>query len=439
MTAPRAGPAPQPAVGAAGLLWTDRWYLLAACAALAVVVDPLDLRLAAIPVIKHLALALALPACVLTVLGYRLRRPLPAAVRYRKVLSVFLPLLSLAAFVLAGSLYARAVEGIQNTFLNVGLYMLAAPLACAMVLHARAPERLVRGYVHIILAGAVVMSVALVVNFGVRQVYHEQIFLVVPLAVLFLSGPKPTMLRWAAGAWFLAMAWFSAKYTSYLIAGLTAGYLFVAVLIPRLARRPARERAAWVYWAGLIAIAGAALLAFIASRGSYRLPTGNVEFRLHTYSAAWERFLDSPLWGTAFAVEAVEKFTPYAIGIARNVLPTHSDVLDIVANGGLIAAGLCVWALVALFRRARAGPLAPAQLDDSWSPCAHTLAVIAAAGGATAAFNPILLQPSMAYLIWTSLGLLTGLALRLPAPRGAGAEHPALSTKGRTAPTRVGA
>jgi hypothetical protein len=35
------------------------------------------------------------------------------------------------------------------------------------------------------------------------------------------------------------------------------------------------------------------------------------------------------------------------------------------------------------------------------------------AGIITYTFNPILLQPSMAYLVWTNLGLLAGLALRM--------------------------
>jgi hypothetical protein len=54
----------------------------------------------------------------------------------------------------------------------------------------------------------------------------------------------------------------------------------------------------------------------------------------------------------------------------------------------------------------------------------HALALLTVAGLATCAFNPILLQPPMAYLLWSSLGLLIGLALRREAvPAGLRRTH----------------
>ncbi|MBI3916656.1 MAG: hypothetical protein HY322_06575 [Betaproteobacteria bacterium] len=400
-----------------GLLWTEHWYLLAAVTAAVVAVDPLNWGLASEMVVKHLALAISLPAIVLTYWGTRLRTSRRQAIPTASLASLFWPLLLLAALIVAGSLYARLIQDVQSTFLNVGLYMFMAFGAAAMVSKSHDPEALLRGYVYILLAAAAVMSGYLIANFGVRQVYHEQIFLVIPLAVLFFARQKGSLVRWAGCLFFLAMAWLSAKYTSYLIGALTVAYLALAVTVPRLAPLPGLRRTMLIYWtllaAGLVTVG----FAYLGFRGMLDLPTGNIDYRSHTYALAWERFLDSPLWGTLFSVEAVGKFTLYATGVSNNMLATHSDVLDLLANGGLLGIGLWMYELARAARVAHANVLHPKLLDRSWAPHAHTLAAMSAAGVVTYAFNPILLQPSLAYLLWTSFGMLVGFALRAGAVR----------------------
>lgn len=410
------GDAAMPAFGGrdrAGLLWTERWYLAATVIAAVVAVDPLGWGLPSETLLKHAALALSLPALALTLAGgSRLRGR--AAPPLESVTALLWPLLALAFFVLCGALHARLIGGIQNSFLNVGLYMLTAYAAAVMVMRSGAPAALARAHLRILLVAAFVMGAYLIANYGVRQVYHEQIFLVIPMAALFFSRAGPGGLaRWAGCLFFIAMAWLSAKYTSYLIGAATVAYLALFVAIPRFAAGSGLRRTMLVYWTCVLG--GAVALGFIAlgMRGAFDLPTGNVEYRSHTYLAAWSRFLDSPLWGTLFAVEAVEKFTLYSIGVSRNMLATHSDVLDLLANGGLLGVVLWLYALWRLARAAYANLLRPEFLDREWAPVAHTLAVMALAGIITYAFNPILLQPALAYLLWTSLGLLAGLAVRM--------------------------
>jgi O-antigen ligase len=410
-----------------GLLWSEYWYLAATVIAAAVAVDPLSWGLASDPLIKHLALAVSLPALALTLAGSSLSSRSRQAVPLAALTALLWPLLALAALALGGSLHARAIQDIQNSFLNVGLYMLTAYFAAVMVLRSGAPEALARAHLRILLAAAAVMAVYLIDNFRVRQVYHEQIFLVIPMAVLFFAGSMPALVRWTGCLFFLAMAWVSAKYTSYLIGAATAAYLLLAVVVPRMASRPGLRRMMLVYWIFVLAGAAALGVVMLGLRGTFDLPTGNVEYRMHTYTAAWERFLDSPLWGTLFAVEAVQKFTLYSIGISRNLLATHSDVLDLLANGGLLGIGLWLYALARIARAAHANLLRPEFLDREWAPHAHTLAVVSLAGIITYAFNPIMLQPALAYLMWTSLGMLAGLALRMNAVDawGGGLPHPA--------------
>ncbi|HKA39375.1 MAG TPA: O-antigen ligase family protein [Burkholderiales bacterium] len=395
----------------AGLMWTEYWFLLAVAVAAVVAVDPLELRLAADTIVKHLALAVVLPAIVLTLVGFGLRAAGRNGARLALLGSALWPLLLLAALVLGGSLHARFVQGIQETFLNVGLYMLLTYGAAAVVLRSEAPEALLRAYFRILLAAAAVMGAYLIANYGVRQVYHEQIFLVIPLAVLFYAQRDRGLVRWAGFGFFLAMAWLSHKYTAYLIGALTVAYIALALAVPRMTPRRGAGRTALVYWLFVLGGTAAALFAWYGSRGALDLPTGNVDYRLETYRLAWERFLDSPLWGRLFAAEAVEKFTLYSIRGAGNTLPSHSDVLDLLANGGILGMALWTWALARIARVVYANLLEPQQLDRGWAPCAHALAVMSVAGVVTYTFNPILLQPPMAFLLWTNLGMLVGLAL----------------------------
>jgi hypothetical protein len=396
-----------------GLLWSEYAYLLAVAAAAIVMVDPLERGLAANPVMKHLALMIALPSVLLTLIGRRLGAPMQKTRYAAESLRAAWPLFVLAVLIVGGSVHTRFIADIQNTFLNVGLYMTVTFCAAAMVMQTAAPEALLRAYFRILLVAAIVMGVLLIVNFRVRQVYHEQVFLVIPMAALFFTAAGLNrVVRWLGCAFFLSMAWFSVKYTSYLIGALTVIYLALAVALPRLASRPALHRVTAIYWSCVFMLLGAAILASFALRGTVDLPTGNPEYRLHTYAAAWERFTASPLWGTLFAAEAVDKFTPYAIGIAGGMLPTHSDVLDLLANGGIVAGVLWALGVAYVAQIAFTSLLHQRNLDHPWAPYGHTLALMSLAGVLTYAFNPILLQPSLAFLLWSNLGTLLGLGLR---------------------------
>lgn len=411
------------ATSSQGLLWCEHLYLFAAAVAMIVAVDPFEWRLDAHPVVKHLALMIAAPAIAATLIGRALRSAFERTPHLYRALRAAWPLFVLALMIVGSSLYARFFLDIRSTFLNFGLYMLATFGAAAMVLQSKDVEGMVRAYFRLLVAGATVMGLSLIYHYGVRQVYHEEIFLVIPIAALFVARTRRGLTGWVAFAYFLSMAWFSHKYTSYIIGVLTVAYLALFVALPRMRSRPGLYRFAAAYGFFLAAFAAAAAAHYVALHSEVELPTGNPEYRLHTYALAWERFVESPLWGTFFTAEAVEKFTPFAIGIAANRLPTHSDILDILANGGFVAALLWIAGLAAVFRVGYRSVLHPERVDEAMAQYAHTLALMSFAGVFTYAFNPILLQPPMAYLLWTNLGLLLGLGMRM----GRGGRHSAAS------------
>ena len=400
---------------APSLLWTDAWYLCGIAIAALVATDPAELGLASHTIVKHLALAVCLGAATLALLLRAAMPHKPGTGRVRPLgapLAAAWPLALFALLVIGGSGYIRLAGGVDNTFLNYGLNVAMMFCAAAMMLQAPAPLALLRGYFAILLGAALVMSALLVAYAGRKQVYHEQIFLVIPMAALCFAGGGPALLRWAGAAFFLAMAWFSHKYTSYLVAALCAAYLVAFVWLPRLPRSGPLGRAAAAYWGLLALLAAGAVAAAFALRGGEGQPTGNPEFRLHTYGAAWQRFLDSPLWGSGFAREATEKFTLYDIGIARNMLPTHSDQLDLLANGGLAGYGLFAAGILMIAVLAWRRLLRPAHIARPEARYGHALALLSLAALLTSCFNPILPQPPMAALAWSNLGMLLGLALR---------------------------
>ena len=412
-----AAPGPLPAADA-GLLWTDYWYLAAIAIAVVLTLDPWRMEGVDRGSIRHLALVLALPAVLLAVvLRAALPDRVPAPGPIGAPLGVAWPIARFALMALAGSAYARLALGIDSTFLIYGAYAMMLFLSAAMVVQCRSPLAFARGYFALLVPAALFMSALLVVFSGVRQIYHEEIFLVVPMAALVFASQRSFLLRWGGAALFLSMGWFSHKLTSYAVAALSAGYLAAFIWLPRLRPRDALGAVAAAYWGALGlggALAGAVLYAL--RYGGAGQPSGNLEFRLHTYYAAWDRFLESPLWGSWFAREAVDKFTLFEVGVSGNMLPTHSDILDLLANGGLLAFGLFIGGFCAIAAHAWRRLLRPAAIERPEAAYAHALALMSLSALVVCAFNPILLQPQMAALVWSNLGVLLGLSLRARPP-----------------------
>jgi len=402
---------PQATFEMPGLAWSEHCYLVAVALAALVAVDPLGWKLNGDPLFKHLPIMLTLPALVLTVIGRRLSMPPGHKSGVGRILAVAWPFALLTMLIVGGSLYARLFNGVQTTFLSVGLYMSLVFVSATMLIFSEAPLQLIRAHCRILLVGAFVMSCLLMINLGVREVYHEQIFLLIPMGVFCVLAWRRQSAAWGGLVFFLAMALPSAKNTSYLVDLLVVVYLALLLWFPKFKAAPPITRM-WGYYLAFVAmlIMAAGVLFLLYYREHY-LPSGNVEYRSHTYGLAWGQFLESPLWGTLFAAESVKKFTLYSIGIAGGRLPTHSDVMDLLAHGGSLGTGLWLLGLGMIGLFAYKNLLSPKFIAHPLAPYAHTMAALSLAGVLTYAFNPIMLQPGMAYLLWTNLGMLLGLAL----------------------------
>jgi O-antigen ligase len=393
-----------------GLVMTDYGFLLSLSLALFLAVDPFNWRLERIALTKHLPLILSLAPLLLSLAGGRIfsrwqERP--------SSLSTLRPLLALSALIIAGSWYARAHLGTQNTFLSAGLYIWVAPMAAAMLLRCSEPQRLLRGYLILLLVGGVAVFLGLAVNYGSKQVYHELEYLVPPLAVFFAFRfrAERKWASWTGVFFFLLAAILFKKNTGYLTALLVMSYLLVFLIWPKWSGLEWLRKSVRVYALLVGILALSALAAFLILHRETYLPTGNTGFRLLTYEKAWDKFLASPLWGTGFAEPGTEKFSGFDTGVANNVLPTHSDILDIMAQGGLLGLMLWLWGLLRVARLAWRTILNPHNLDHPLAPYGHMLACMSLAAVLAYAFNPIFLQPAKSMLLWTNLGFLVGISL----------------------------
>ena len=158
------------------------------------------------------------------------------------------------------------------------------------------------------------------------------------------------------------------------------------------------------------ALASISVLAILLRHHASVGPDGNLGYRMVTYSNAIHRFLSSPLYGASFDTSSTKLFTGFEVDAAHGHLPTHSDLLDLAANGGLLAVALLTWGYARIGACARKTILSTRANDDR-SAAAHTLVCMTLTGVLVYAFNPILLEPDRALLLWASTGILLGMAI----------------------------
>jgi O-antigen ligase len=166
---------------------------------------------------------------------------------------------------------------------------------------------------------------------------------------------------------------------------------------------------------GLLCAATAAI-AFFVFRDL--LPSGSPELRLLTYEQRLLAFRESPLIGTLFQGSPLMELPGRWSTL---VTPSHSDLLDILAFGGVAGFALFVAPLLVA---GRAGWAALRAAPEQRWLGAYSLAV-AIVFLVEMAFNPVWDQPKLAFFFWMAVGCL--LAFRRPSgPQGSPVPRPAL-------------
>lgn len=355
---------------------------------------------------KHIPMFILVTGILLTFVGRGLEMrppPVPGVGR------IAWPLALVAFLITVGGAYLRFFRHDNQSFLFMGWYMLLFLPVAAWLVRSADPLRAVR------IATLWIVSVSLFM--GLFQIpyrtyapFHELEFLFIPAMTyyLFAARKKTTLL---AGLVLLTL-WtvFSDKNTGYL-AGLVSGaYLLWFKGLPWFRQRAPFARILTAYVTTLLGIAIILAAAFLLIYRNSYLPSGNPEYRMHTYEMMLGRFHESPLWGNLYTVPSVDRFTLFNTGRGNNELPTHSGILDILGNGGLLGISLWFFGLAAIGVVAYRHVLSPRLPPTPYTPYAHTLAAISLAAIMTYGFNPILLEPVKALTVWFPLGLLLGIA-----------------------------
>ncbi len=394
------------------LVMTDYFFLFGMWLVILWALDPFDLRLDFLGAgIKHFPLVFMSSVYFLVFISGVLfkKRTLSTTLKEIDENSNFnLIIWTFALFVTIGSLYARFASGIENGFLTMGLYAMTAPLTAWFIKRTSYPVALIKIIVFIYLFWALVSILMQVIKFGGAAVFHAREHLALAsLAVLYFLA-KSKKAKFTVAVFIAAAAFSGQKNTAYLVALLLFTFFFIVSGIS-YAKIIKDGFMRWMFWFRAFVIAFVAIastgLAYLYVKST--LPTGNPEYRLHTYENAWNKFLSSPIWGNGYTRAATEEFDLFTVASSTQVLPTHSDPLDIIANGGLI--GILLWAsvFVVLLRRWFTLAFSPERLiEQSLLPYLHAFLCLVYTGVLVCAFNPILNSPNNAWAFWAPVGIL---------------------------------
>jgi uncharacterized membrane protein len=399
------------------LTMTDYFFLFGICMVVFWAVDPFELRLGYRAVIKHFPIVVISPAFILALAGsvlFKKKRDHEKQHEDNHLLMIILSVFAL--FVTVGSFYAKFNKGIDNGFLTMGLYTLTAPLTAWFVRKSDNPVSLIKGILWIYFFWALVAIAMQVVHIGQAGYFHEREHLVIGALVMIYFLAKSSTTHFIAMSLIVGAALVAQKNTAYLIMLMGIFYFFMVWGLQH-GKKIKDKFLRWAFWIRAILIGGflATSVVVVYSLVKTTLPTGNPEYRLHTYEIAWNKFLSSPVWGTGFTGAATEKFDLFTVGTVTQTLPTHSDPLDILAQGGLI--GFSLWMVIFIILSRQWGFLVmqpEKQLKPELIPYLHTLYFLIFSGLVVCMFNPILNNPSLAWTFWGSVGALLSV-LKTPA------------------------
>lgn len=397
---------------APSLVLTDYLVLFSLVLIFMWALDPFAASLDLIRIIKHFPMIILAGALLFLGVGRKLfpLRPNRIDLALGEFLIAIWPLLVFGVIVLAGSLYARFVAGITNTFLNMALALFAMPLIAWAVAGSPNPLRLARIVLLLLAIFAAWAGVLQIANWADPGYFHSREFLVIPIAVYFAYASLPGLIRVAMVVFFLGLSWAAHKNTAYLVAFFVLTLLaFWEIRGRYVTTRDSLHKAFYVMFGALAGICAAGLVVVAYVFRDDLLPSGNPEFRLYTYGKAWAKFLESPIAGNAFTGAGSEYFDLYRVEAASNVLPTHSDPMDILANGGVVMSLLF---LAGVWRIASRGLrfLTREQLsgNPAWGVVCCLFAIFVA-GLITLSFNPVLYAPNPALSFWLAAGVMMGL------------------------------
>jgi len=359
-----------------------------------------DFGLSAIPLLKYIPLELAVGAWTLYAIAGSTPRRTRGPVLYLTVL---------AGMMMAGSVFTIVARGsaLEDSFFGRGLGLLSFFPAYLMCSRQSEKEFFCRVlWLPTVLVG-VLMTTRLILWHlgwrleGVTHIYHEEIFLPAAGAVLVA-----VMFRRSVLGIGLAFVLATAGIVTFKNTGLLASFLVGCILTAVVWQKEKADRASGMMLKRVCVVLGSITLLIVSAslllfqRGL--LPSGSPEVRLFTYAQRLMMFLDAPIFGQVYTGSPMFSLLRSG-GESPLLTPSHSDLLDLLAFGGIVGLMLFLHPVGGVAVRAVREFLRKAE-PRSWA-LSYFLTVILVLG-AELVVNPILHQPALALNFWLALGFL---------------------------------
>jgi hypothetical protein len=325
----------------------------------------------------------------------------------------FLASLTFGVLVLGGGVYTVTAMGAPPglSFSGRGLGALCIIAGYALGFLPRERRYVETRFIPLLLGAGVIMTILLVFwragyRFAPRtQIFHEDaVWLTAAVGAAICQ--RGAFRRFGLVAIFCAGAFLTLKITGF---AFTAISLAALAAVERARRRRSRVRTVALRRLVIFQASLFAVIASLAGGLAFRtlLPKGSTNVRVPAYWGRWEEFVDSPLWGQFFVGSPI-------VEIGRLRIPSHSDLLDILAFGGVLSMALFLFpVLTALWHGVRSLP----QYVQSGRRLETAATVFAVAFLFELSFNPVIGQPKLALFFWTSIGLLLADRVIFFAPR----------------------
>jgi len=296
------------------------------------------------------------------------------------------------------------------SFLGRGLNILSVLGGAAIALEPRCLAWVSRRYLMIFVPVSVIIVLLLTAHSfhlfmgGQRQVYHVEFVYAVSVLTYFATRSSSHMLKFGIAFLCILNGVLAGKSTFYLLAMLSLGCTYGLALLPRLQAmtrrltRRARQAMLVLLTPGALGVALIAL-GLVAVIVIQRSTKYEYDPRRVAYALRWEQFTSSPLYGKLFVDTTDIGAYVHLFGV-----PSHNDLLDLMAEGGilglllfLIPVGSAILGSTARQIMTTSGP----QLRFANYLWFFLIFYSVAAMG-----NPFLADPVLAAPIWFAVGAL---------------------------------
>lgn len=316
-------------------------------------------------------------------------------------------LLVLSIFIITGSSYTMISHGavLGDTFMGRGLCILVvlpAYLMFSVTSENKYFTKIAWGptlVIAMLISGELAMWRLGWGFVDMSQIFHEEIFVPVSAAIIAYVVLSNPLLKLPVITLLLVSGFLSLKNT-----GMAASLISFSVLAFLAWEQPSvRENKSYItlkrilfVFLSLILMLGVAVA---VGYFSDLLPSGSPEVRMHTYTERITLFMENIFIGQSFIGSPIFELPTEFFALFT---PSHSDLLDILAFGGL--AGFLLFIVPVFMAIKNLKKVKDAFLSGNWAiPFFFSVTIIYLW---EMLVNPVWNQPKLAVIFWISIGAL---------------------------------